>query len=426
VSSASSSAGSTASTGNIYYVATTGSDSAAGTLAAPWATLNHANAVVAAGDTVYIRSGTYAITAGVNTCASETDTVNAITLSTSGTATGTISYLAYAGESPVFDFSGMTDDCRIKGFNVTASYIHLKGLEIFGVLQGNYLNNESWGVWVNGSNNTFELLNIHDIQGAGFFLKDGGYNLVLNTDSHHNYDPKSKSGAGQNADGFGAHVSANKPGNVFSGCRSWWNTDDGFDLIKSYSSVTIKNSWSWLNGYYPGTTTSISSGNGNGFKAGGYSGAYASDAVPHTVENSVAFKNKVAGFYSNHHPVPVYYYNNTSFANGVDFNLLSIDSSGAAIYLGVLRNNIAYTGTLLATSTAVDATYNSWNLFTTVSDADFQSVSTAGWDAARQSDGSLPVLTALHLTSSSTLIDKGIDVGLSYKGSAPDLGAFEY
>jgi len=170
----------------------------------------------------------------------------------------------------------------------------------------------------------------------------------------------------------------------------------------------------------------LSNSGGNGFKAGGYSGAYASDAVPHTVENSVAFKNKVAGFYSNHHPVPVYYYNNTSFANGVDFNLLSIDSSGAAIYLGVLRNNIAYTGTLLATSAAVDATYNSWNLSTTVSDADFQSVSTTGWDAARQSDGSLPVLTALHLASSSTLIDKGIDVGLSYKGSAPDLGAFEY
>jgi len=30
------------------------------------------------------------------------------------------------------------------------------------------------------------------------------------------------------------------------------------------------------------------------------------------------------------------------------------------------------------------------------------------------------------ISARSTLIDKGTDVGLSYTGSAPDLGAFEY
>jgi hypothetical protein len=52
-------------------------------------------------------------------------------------------------------------------------------------------------------------------------------------------------------------------------------------------------------------------------------------------------------------------------------------------------------------------------------------VSTSGWDAPRQSDGSLPVLSHLRLAANSALIDKGTAVGLPFSGSAPDLGAFE-
>ncbi|MGW2643028.1 hypothetical protein [Streptomyces sp. NPDC001348] len=52
-------------------------------------------------------------------------------------------------------------------------------------------------------------------------------------------------------------------------------------------------------------------------------------------------------------------------------------------------------------------------------------MSTSGWDKPRQSDGSLPVLPHLHLAANSTLIDKGVGVGLPYNGAAPDLGAFE-
>jgi Right handed beta helix region/Pel9A-like, right handed beta helix region len=42
-----------------YYVATTGSDSGPGTLAQPWATLQHAVQSIAPGDTIYVRAGTY-------------------------------------------------------------------------------------------------------------------------------------------------------------------------------------------------------------------------------------------------------------------------------------------------------------------------------------------------------------------------------
>jgi len=413
-----------ASAATVYYVAPGGSDGAAGTQAAPWRTIAHAQSVAAAGTTVYFRGGTYAYTAANSACTSQTARVDAITLNKSGSSGSPIRYWAYPGERPVFDFSAMTDNCRIKGFDVTGNYLHLKGLEITGVRQNNNLNHESWGLWISGSNNTFEQLNVHNTMGAGVFVSGGAGNLVLNCDSHDNYDSRSSNGAGESGDGFGAHyMTAGTASNVFRGDRAWNNSDDGFDLIDAYAPVVIEKSWAWRNGYLPGTTTA--SGNGNGFKAGGYGGVYDAGAVKHTVRFSVAFANRAAGFYANHHPVADDFFDNTGYGNHPDFNMLGIDSSGAAVGRGTLRNNIAYTGSLTSNMTGTTASNNTWNLGIALSDAQFQSVSTAGWDAARQADGSLPVLPYLRLAATSTLIDKGVDVGLPYLGAAPDLGAFE-
>lgn len=415
---------SNAQDGNVYYVAPDGSDSAAGTEADPWASIAHAQSVVEAGNMVFFRGGTYAYTQAKESCESQTDRVDAITLNKSGSSNNPISYIAYPDETPTFDFSGLTDDCRIKGFAVTGSWIHLEGLEITGVPQNNNLNAESWGVWISGSNNTFEQLDIHHIMGTGLFINGGGGNLVRNSDSHENYDSLSSDGPGENADGFGSHYTpAGSPENVFRDCRAWWNADDGFDLISTYSPVTIENSWAWLNGYVPGTTEGA--GNGAGFKVGGFGAEYDPGAVKHTVNNSVAFDNKAAGFYANHHPLANDFFNNTSYGNSPDFDMLGIDESGAAVDRGNLRNNIAYTGTLTENMDGTDSENNSWDLDIDLSDADFQSVSTEGWDAARGDDGSLPELPNLRLAEDSALIDAGVDVGLPYNGSAPDLGAFE-
>lgn len=418
----------TAASAASYYVAPAGSDTAAGSQEAPWQSVMHAQSVAVAGDTVYFRGGKYVVRAGVNQCASRTAVVNAITLDKSGSEGKPIRYWAYPGEIPVFDFSSMKDDCRVKGFNVSASWIHLKGLEITGVPQQpeNRLNHESWGVWINGSNNVFEQLNLHHIMGPGLFIKDGSHNLVLNSDSHHNYDPYTSNGAGQSADGFGAHISANHPGNVFRGCRAWANSDDGFDLINAYSPVTIEYSWAWLHGYLPGTLTSLAAGNGNGIKAGGYSGKYVANGVTHTVRFSVAFNNKAAGFYANHHPLALEFFHNTAFGNKSDFNMLGIDQDNAPVNLGNLRNNLAYAGQSVTNVAGTNAAFNSWTLPVTVSDADFENVSGAGWDAPRQADGSLPVLPNFRLRSGSDLIDKGVSIGLPFSGAAPDLGAFEH
>lgn len=411
--------------GNVYYVAPNGNDSAAGTQAAPWASIARAQSAAQAGDTVYFRGGRYSYTRANSACSSQTARVDAITLNKSGSSGNPIRYWAHPGEKPVFDFSRMTDNCRIKGFSVTGSWLHLKGLEVTGVPQNNTRNAESWGLWISGSNNTFEQLDTHHHMGTGLFVNGGSGNLVLNSDSHHNYDLRSSDGPGENADGFGAHYTpVGRAANVFRGCRAWWNADDGYDLISTYSPVIIEKSWAWRNGYVPGTTTP--SGNGAGFKAGGYGAEWEANAPKHTVRFSVAFLNKAAGFYANHHPVANDFFNNTGYGNHPNFNLRGIDSRGNAVGRGNLRNNLAYTGTATSYLNGTNATHNSWNLGVPLSDSQFQSVSTSGWDAPRRADGGLPVLPHLRLAANSALIDKGTQVGLPYHGPAPDLGAFEH
>ncbi len=457
-----------ASAATTWYVAPTGSDTAAGTMAAPFATWARAQTAAAAGDTVYFRGGTYKYTSATNTCGgSTTATVDAVVLSKSGTSGNMINYWAYPGETPVFDFSGITDmsnyNCRHSSVRVEGSYLYLKGLEITGTLQLNMDNHESWGVYITGgSNNKFELINSHHNMGPGFFLLTGGNNTFLNCDSHENEDTLTSNGDGQSADGFGCHPNkAGNTGNIFHGCRAWWNSDDGWDFINSEEACTVEYSWAWYQGYKPDAIgpVALSAGNGNGFKGGGYGDPATNvPATPpqHVIRFDVSFYNKANGVYANHGPVNAIFYNNTSYNNGVDFDMLgligTVDSS-----VGLLRNNLAFGKTLTSdfgNSGPIDDKFNSWDSSTgvTVSAADFvnttlspptscpaaysaggkvcvlptDTTSFAGMASARQADGSLPVLTFLHLAAGSDLIDKGTDVGLPYVGKAPDLGAFEY
>jgi hypothetical protein len=70
--------------------------------------------------------------------------------------------------------------------------------------------------------------------GPGLFIKDGAWNLVLNSDSHHNYDPYTSNGAGQSADGFGAHIGPQPARAMCSAAAApGRTTDDGFDLINA-------------------------------------------------------------------------------------------------------------------------------------------------------------------------------------------------
>ena len=393
-----------------FYVATTGSDTAAGTEAAPFATVGKAQTSAAAGDTVLIRGGTFAFTGS--------GTVG-VAFSKSGTASAPINYFAYPGEVPVFDLSNLTPSNRVTGLDVHCNYIHIRGLEVTGVHQYQS-GQDSWGVRIQGSNNVLENLNVHNNDAPGVFITSGANNLVLNCDSHDNYDVLESGGSG---DGFGCHSSGG--GNIIRGCRAYNNSDDGYDFINAAGSCTVEESFSFKNGWVPGTSTAA--GNGAGFKAGGYGSppsTPSTGAATHTVQRCVAFSNRAQGFYANHHPGRINFYNNTAYNNPANFNMLA-DSGYPSDH--VIRNNIAFgTGGTISNLTGGTATFNSWNLSVTVSTADFASVDTATVLAARAADGSLPSISFVHLVAGSDLIDVGTDVGLPFVGAAPDLGAFEY
>ena len=419
-----------------YYVATTGSDSNAGTMDAPFATLQKGVNTAVAGDTVWIRGGTYKITTPASSSAG-------INFTKSGTSdTNRIKYWAVPGEVPVIDFSGMVISTSgyTNGFNVTGSYLHFKGLEIANVPMTMYSNN---GVSVGGSAayDIFESLNMHHNSGNGIFLgnKSGGGHLILNSDAHDNYDPNSNQGMGQNADGFGVHYQTSGATTIIRGCRAWWNSDDGYDLINQEVSVTVENSWAMGNGYANYGTTNPTDGNGNGFKMGS-----SKTGVRHLVQGNVAWKNKASGFYANHSTGGNTWYNNTSFQNGTQYNMLAspadmpdvtITLTGALAH--IMRNNIGYPNKN-SYMTGVDTMFNTWDLAITPAAADFvstsdpsvsgtgMSIESSGALGPRAADGGMPKIDFLKLAAASKMIDKGTDVGLPFVGAAPDLGAYEY
>jgi hypothetical protein len=407
-----------------YYVATSGSDANAGTLAKPFATLQKGHDMAVAGDTVYIRGGTYQpVTPAV--------ALGGIAISNSGKPGKPIRYLAYGTERPVFDFSKLaisTTDYT-HGFYVTGSYLYFRGFEICNVPMNTRSNT---GMTVRkAARDTFERMDFHHNNGAGLFISAGtGGHLVLNSDSHDNYDPTSSQGDGQNADGFGVHYQETGDTTKFHGCRSWWNSDDGWDLISQEFPVLIEDSWAYACGYINSGASRPADGNGNGFKAGS-----SKTGIRHTVRRCVAWKNYASGFYANHSAGGNTWENNTAWQNGTAFNLLasSWDTAGnrtdGVVLTGdkvhILRNNIGYPNKN-ANMTGADTKNNTWDLGIVPTTSDFASVDDAGFSGARNADGSLPALSFLKLKSGSSLIDKGVDVGLPYTGKAPDLGAYEY
>jgi MYXO-CTERM domain-containing protein len=296
-----------------------------------------------------------------------------------------------------------------------------------------------------------ELMNMHHTQATGIFISHGtGGHLFLNCDSHDNYDPSSAQGDGQNADGFGVHYQAAGDGTstTIRGCRAWWNSDDGYDFINQEVPVTIENSWAFGNGFSNYGAGKPADGNGNGFKIGS-----SKTGIRHLVQNNVAWGNKANGFYANHSSGGNTWYNNTSFQNGTQFNMLAstwsapngggtrtdgVTLTGAAAH--IMRNNLAFPNKNdYITGYGVDTQFNSWDLNITPAAKDFLSITdpTVGGTGQalettspalgpRQADGSLPNVDFMKLAAGSAMIDKGKDVGLPFVGAAPDLGAYEF
>jgi len=402
-----------------YFVAPNGNDATGdGTIDKPWFTLNKAWSYVKAGETVYMRGGTYAYHQQQRLTGKN------------GTSTSRIKLLAYNGERPIITRG---DPYTYPGWPhaiiyFTANYADVKGLDVSGVSQPASSPDMHEPFRAYGCNYcTFELLDIHH-NGAGFQLTNSNQCYVINSDFHHNQDPYTTSaGAYGNADGMGIDGTNPNAINYVIGCRFWYNSDDGIDGWAEEGTIVIENCWAFWNGFIPDTWNK--GGDGSGFKLG-KTDAIVPTIVKRKLYNNISFQNKKWGFLDNGIQCNAELYNNTAIENGYKnldswaggFNFTLVPTTKFFI-----KNNIAYKNNITQVSIGDDTNvdHNTWDLSVTVTDADFVSIIPTGVDGPRQADGSLPNLTYLKLAQGSDLINKGVDVGLPYKSTAPDLGAYE-
>lgn len=435
-----------------YYLATDGNDRNSGTIDAPFASLEKAISMLTAGDICYIRGGEYFPTSTVN-------------VTSTGTKDARICLFAYQDEKPIFNFKALPYDDNARGVyhKIGANYWHYKGLTI--------CNAGDNGMKMEGSFTVIENCTFRDNKDTGLQLGFGKgsngentrnpnyyfgrYNIILNCDSYNNYDTKTSGG---NADGFAAKLFPG-PGNEFHGCRSWDNSDDGWDFYYVYFPYVVNNCWTMNNG--------LDKGNGNGFKmGGGKQGGDMSDGA-HLFTNCVSIDNKKKGFDQNNHSAGTYMINCVSVRNGTNFGF----SNDAPVYGSwYLRNNIGFLAGernhQFNAGSQVDAANCSWMTFDgcdpysdrtkvpnpngsgtitpKIADytSEFKSLTYIDAIAERQSDGTLPA-TFARLKDGSKFIDAGVNVtdfeakdekypsystrvSIPFFGASADMGAFEY
>lgn len=398
--------------GATYYLAPNGSDSNPGTITQPFLTLKKAWSVIAAGDIVYMRGGTY-----LYSNSQELTGKN-------GTSSNPITIMAYNNEVPIVSKASSWSFYNRAGIYFEGDYFRWKGIKVSGFTQTD--NNLYYAMIIQRANHNILEGMTFSHSGLGFDVSHYSTdNLMLNCDFHHNYDPLSSDTYG-NADGANAHTDQGTT-NTFRNCRFYNNSDDGIDLYNGDGLIQIDGCWAYKNGFRKDQTTK--GGDGYGYKLGRTSGDFSSSHL-RTVTNSFAFHNRLGGFGINEAKCIVKLYNNTAYHNndGANYSLgFAFDGQDGIVH--VLKNNIAYgnqnTSGLEANWTSQSVQdHNSWNGGVSISNSDFMTTDTSGASGSRSS-GNLPNINFMRLVSGSDLIDAGVSVGLTYAGKAPDLGALE-
>lgn len=421
-----------------YYASPTGTGDGL-IYATPCSFSNGLNKLTSPGDTLYLLGGQY-------------DLGNTQIGNKNGSAAHRIVISGYPGEEAILDFRTTPYGTRGLQIKSTSSYLHIKDM----TLRYSGKNN----LYCEGTNCIFEHLDIYGSADTGCQMKNGGNNLIKNVDSHHNFDYEhyGSSGAdfGGNADGFADKQHSGMP-NHYIGCRSWMNSDDGWDFfqrvttdetiiencicyqngpaeydMRNHARYQVDKTWfDQINGqtitnrYGEQQVVSLQHypchGNGNGFKLGG---GYTDHKV--LVHHCLSVANYANGFDQNNNDGTMRIYNNTGYLNGLSQAQTYLCNFGFTTAYGTLyiQNNVSYQSTYAdhptAKSTLVNS-HNSWNSMAAAA-SDFQSLDTTQILAPRQANGELAKGTLLRLSTGSKFIDAGEVVGLVYWNTAPDMG----
>lgn len=375
------------------YAAPNGKAGARATLAEP-TTLADALTRVSAGGTIYVRGGRYALG-------------GTLSLDKDGRDGALIELQKYPldMERPLLDFSSMASGSR--GMNLSGDYWHVYGIDAFSAGDN--------CMFVGGSHNVVEFSTFSECEDTGLQLGNGAAdNLIVNCDSYFNADASL-----ENADGFAAKLDVGT-GNKFVGCRAWNNLDDGWDgYLRPADNVTttFERCWAIDNGKLKDGSVGV--GDGNGFKTGGSDGK---DLRHNAVyRQCIAAGNVHDGFDHNSNRGTVTILNSAAHDNGANINFSTTNIAASL----TVKNSISI-GTLgTQDATMTDITNNSWQNGKSATAGDFVSIDRAALKGPRKADGSLPDIDYLRLKPNSPLRNAGVDVGLPFNGSAPDLGPFE-
>jgi hypothetical protein len=393
-----------------YYVSTTGSDSNNGAPSKPLATIMKAQSLASSGDTVIINAGTYNMANSYNSIQDGAYAVVNL-INKNG-----ITYKAASGTRPVLNFSAVKPSgYRVAAFWVTASSVTFQGFDVTGVqITITGANNQSLGFAVyGGSSCTWNQVNVHDGMCAGFYIEKASANNTFYQCDAYNLTGLDSYSYG-NADGFGCHPAAGGTGNVYNQCRSWNNSDDGYDCLNAAEPVTFEYCWSYKNGN--------NGGNGNGFKVGGW-GSQPQNEIPnplpaHIVKYCLSAANAANGFYANHQPgqAATWTYN-TAYDNHDGFTMLErtapnysssspqTDSNDISGVKEVMHYNLVFADTYVDIQDLNESgslvSNNTWTSGITPQNSNFQSTDASQITQARESSGALPNITFMHPVSGS-------------------------
>lgn len=457
--------------GATYYCATDGNDGNDGSIGSPWLDPQYAFDQLRAGDTLFLREGSYFVTEGSDIFDGLDDFGIVYIQDFSGgpagihdgTEANPIVVTNYPGEEVIFD-----------GSTIVATWASTTCLKFFQlnwwVIDSLYFINTPYNVggtvddamlFINCQNIIVQHCKAYWNEGGGIHFRMSGdsvlstENTIQYCDAFENYDWW-ESPPGNSADGIRMTYTDTGAVNYMRHNRSWYNSDDGYDMILNNGKVYLDSNWAFLNGFHP--DSGQVGVNGEGFKLGDMGSRtggtdsdnwYESiDSVYRIVRGNLACYNWSDGFTGNGIQRKVELYNNSSFGNiEKGFNW-----DGCPNVASIFKNNYSDLNEDLSSTAVKDyhgydnmvETNNSWNispnykyepggidsvvLYRTdvISSNQFVSLDSAGLAGVRQVGGALPDIDFLKLAQSSVYIDAGTDVGIPYNDDAPDIGAWEF
>ncbi len=406
-----------------YYVSPGGSDSNPGTsIGTAWATWQYGMTHIKAGDILYIRAGTYNVMYSSNYGVS----INSASgRGVNGTAGSRILVSAYPGDAnPVLDCSALTGGGEHDGIVVeNTQYWDFTGLTVINTkARGSGQPSPGWTL-SDCSHITLNQCVLHD--------NDNGFISYWGNDVHYNNCDSYRNGETSLYFGNNGFYGCVKGGGTtyWTGCRAYLNGQDGFDSFAQNGGdgfLYWDKCWAFSNATYYGASS--------GFKQG-LSGVAPTTTNPMRILTNCIAADMPCGFDESQDPeaekhaysYPHAMYNCVSYGNDVAFAFDVAGGIDGKENTDIVRNCISYSDKYVSYigfgNNTVD--HNSWNIRTMTS-GDFQSTDISQLSASRQADGSLPVTTFMHLSTSATaFIDAGTDVGMTYAGKGPDIGAYE-